>query len=341
MNIFLKIKENWSRISKFIGVGVLFLLALFLVSYLRENLPGSRSGYGISEDVMSMNSKSIGYSGAMRSSQKLADFDGGVADLSVRNTVASPAYSEQAGNLEIAGYNARIETRDLKESCAKIRDLKGKDFILFENSTESDDSCQYYFKVETARSKEILEIIKGMNPRNITENISSIRDQVDDYTSEEDILKSKKEAIDASLNEAVKSYDEIARVATAANDAGSLAKIIDSKINIINVLTQQKIEIAAQLERLARDKSQQIDRVRYAYFQVDISEKKFFDIKNLQDSWRSAIRSFISDANRFLQGISIDLLVFVLMIIQYGLYLLITIVSARYAWAWIKKTWGI
>ena len=46
-------------------------------------------------------------------------------------------------------------------------------------------------------------------------------------------LKKKKETIEETLNDAINSYNEIAKVATEARDAESLSRIIDSKIRII------------------------------------------------------------------------------------------------------------
>lgn len=271
------------------------------------------------------------------------------ASLSLRNVPSTPGYDgnaeeyssgKTAENYEITQYNAAIETGDLEDTCAKIFALKALDYVIFENSNEYDNRCYFYFKVETAKRGEILDIIKAMNPKDLSENIQSIKNQIDDFTSEEDILKKKKETIESTLNDAINSYDEIARVATAARDAESLAKIIDSKIRIIEKLSTERISINEQLDRLGRAKAEQLDRLEYAYFQITVSENKYIDGETLKDSWKAAVKSSVYDINRIFQEISVKLAVLLFTIIQYAIYILIIAFAAKYGWKIIKNIWN-
>jgi len=342
MEIINRIKAGWPQILRSGAIAIGLIAVFIFVSEFSGAIPLNKDlasqSFGLNErSVLSIGSKSAG-----KASYSQDSFE---PELSARNVASAPIYEKgvvsgnTAENFEVTEYNATIETRRLKEDCAKIHALKALDYVIFENSNEYDDGCGYYFKVESAKREEVLGIIRKMDPKNLAENIQTIKDQIDDYTSEEDILKKKKETIESTLNDAINSYNEIAKIATSQRDAESLARIIDSKIRIIESLTQQRIDISAQLERLGRAKSDQLDRVKFTYFQVNISENKYIDGESLRDSWKLALKEFIVDMNRILQMISIGLIALVFGIIQYGLYLILVAFAAKYAWSFLKKIW--
>jgi len=118
-----------------------------------------------------------------------------------------------------------------------------------------------------------------------------------------------------------------------------LAKIIDSKIGIIERLTQERININAQLERLERSKAEQLDRLDYTYFNVYVLENKFIDGDNLKDSWKIAVKSFIRDVNGVIQDITINLVSLLFLILQYIIYLFIILIVVKYGWRLAKYIW--
>ncbi|HAO51872.1 TPA: hypothetical protein DCQ85_00195 [Candidatus Magasanikbacteria bacterium] len=270
-----------------------------------------------------------------------SDSDG----LSVRNvdSTIAPTYNNTPGDdaeeYEVKNYNATIETRDLTETCQKILDLKSREDVIFENASKYEKSCNYTFKVKTINVKEIVDTIRNLYPKELNENIFTIKNVINDYTSEVEILEKKLASIESTLNNAVKAYDEITDVATRTQDANALAKIIDSKIQIIEKLTQEKINITTNLDRLARSKAEQLDRLEYTYFNVYIQENKFVDGENLKDSWKQAVKDFVYDTNKVIQDISINLVLVVLIILQYIVYFFIALFVAKYVWKFAKFVW--
>ena len=264
--------------------------------------------------------------------------------LSTRNINSTPRQESSTGNTaedyEVTEYNSTIETGNLKNTCAQVSALKAKSYVIFENSNQYDTGCNFYFKVEKNHQEEILGVIKGLDPKTLVENTRTIKKMIDDYTQEEDILKKKKQTVEDTLNNAINSYDEISRVATQARDAESLAKIIDSKIRIIERLSQERINISVQLDRLSRAKIAQLDRLSYTYFNVSIYENKYVNVDDLKDSWKMAVKKFVRDVNKIFQDISINLLAVILMIFQYALYILILIITAKYGWKIAKNIWN-
>lgn len=272
---------------------------------------------------------------------------GDVSNLSVRNVISqtvppingNAAVGDNTEEFEVTEYNARIETRNLKNDCNKILELKIRNDVIFENANGSEKSCNYYFKVKRNSADEVLKTIKDLNPKELDENTYTIKKLVDDYTSEVDILKKKMVSIEETLSGAVNAYDEIALLATKTQNAESLAKIIDSKVNIIERLTQERININAQLERLDRAKAEQLDKLDYIYFNVYIYENKFIDGQSFKDSWKSAIKAFMRDINMIAQDISINLVAMLFFALQYILYFFIILVVVKYVWKAAKKVW--
>lgn len=269
------------------------------------------------------------------------DYDNSVA-LSVRNVTPGNGNvipGDDAEEFEVRECNANIETRDLENTCQKIVDLKSRDDVIFENAREYEKSCSYTFKVKKEVTADILAIIEELDPESLNENTYTIKKLVNDYTSETEILEKKMASIEDTLSKAIIAYEYVTDLAVRTQDAESLAKIIDSKINIIERLTEEKINVSSQLERLNRSKSEQLDRLNYTSFNVYIRENKFVDWQNIKDSWKAAIKSFVNDVNNVIQDISINLLASLFVILQYIIYLLLILIVAKFVWRWAKAIW--
>src|SRR3989339_721006 len=165
----------------------------------------------------------------------------------------------------------------------KNLNLKPREDVIFENASEYEKNCNYSFKVKRDSVKEILSIIESLDPKELNENTYTIKRLIEDYT----------------------------------RDVENLAKIIDSKIRIIERLTQERININSQLERLNRSKAEQLDRLEYTYFRVYVFENKFIDREDLKDSWKTAIKSFVRDINKIAQDITINLAALLFLILEY------------------------
>ncbi|MFH1947533.1 MAG: hypothetical protein ABIJ23_05265 [Candidatus Magasanikbacteria bacterium] len=274
---------------------------------------------------------------------------GSAMGLSVRNVVSSPSpilppntdvtSGDDAEEFEVTEYNASIETRQLNQTCTKVAELKTKDYVIFENSSEYDHGCDYVFKVKKDNVEEILNLVKEMKPKDLQENTYTIKKLVEDFTSRIEILEKKLASVDETLEKAVRAYDEVTGLATRIQDVETLTKIINSKIDIIERLTQERINISSQLEQISKSKAEQLDRLEYTYFHINILENKFIDGENLKDSWKIAVKNFVSDTNRVIQDITINLLVSLFLLLQYIIYLFILLVVAKYGWKLVKYIW--
>jgi hypothetical protein len=264
--------------------------------------------------------------------------------LSIRNI--SPIFppiggtvGNNAEDFEVTDYSAFIETRDRESTCSAINDLKKLKYVIFENASESDKNCYYSFKVEHAHANEILASIKDLDPKELSENTYTIKRQLDDFTNEVEILEKKRDSIDQTLKSALNAYDEITALAVKTENADSLARIINSKIQIIERLTQERININTQLDYLSRAKAEQIDRLEYTYFNVNVYENRFVDIEGIGDSWKTAIKDFVNSINQSLQNATINLIALVFITLPYLIYLFVLLIGAKYGWRLAKSVW--
>lgn len=332
-----------------LGVGALFVLALGF-SVLNSVFAGFPSPLSMATNGFAVSSEPAYYKEEMA---QLAYNDGygigggGVA-LSARN-VAGISYpypqpggttGDNAEEFEVTEYSASIESRNKSNECGAIADLKAKTYVIFESANESDKNCTFTFKVKQDNVEEILGVIKGMNPRDLSENTYTIKNQVDDFTSETEILTKKLTSLDETLASALKAYDDIQRLATQNQNADALAKIIESKIQLIERLTQERININEQLDRYARMKSEQLDRLDYTYFHVSVYERAFVDGEQIVDSWKMSIQQFFTNLNKSLQDLTVNLVLLLILAIQYVLYILILVVVAKYVWRAVVYIWN-
>jgi hypothetical protein len=109
---------------------------------------------------------------------------------------------------------------------------------------------------------------------------------------------------------------------------------------MIERLTQEKIRIDEQLDRLTRGKAEQLDRLEYTYFYVSVYENKYVDTKGLGDSWKQAVREFVYKLNQMLQDLTIGLVLFLLFIVQWLIYAVIALVIAKYGWRFVRAFWS-
>lgn len=265
--------------------------------------------------------------------------------LSVRNVAPSTVPTNNittgvdAEEFEVTEYSATVETRRLDDACNKISSLKVREDVIFESADMYRKGCNYSFKVKHEKVSEILKIVESLDPKELNENTFTIKRQIDDFTSEVEILQKKMTSIEETLANAVRAYDDITRLATRTEDVESLAKIIDSKIGIIERLTQERINVNAQLERLSRAKAEQLDRLEFTYFNVNIFESKFIDGQNLLDSWKNALKTFVTDVNEIVQDLTVNLVALLLFAFQYIIYFFIILMIVKYGWKLVKYIW--
>lgn len=332
----MNLTKLWKTYKKKVQIALVIILGVFSIVTLNEYIQGttlSRIGgnnFSSSTSIFGL-SESDTY---------------GEASLSYRNVSGSPVIepSAPAGDdleeFEYTSHYLSYEKNNAAETCEQIFQLKERDDVIFSASNEYDKGCSYTFKVKNSLENEILSILDSLDPKDSSTTTETIKSQIDDFTSEEEILRASLTRIEETLNDALSSYDEISLLATEVQDVETLAKIIDSKISLIERLTQEKIRLNEQLDRLARAKSEQLDRLDFTTFSVRVFERKYIDGERIKESWRLAVEKSVQTTNTILQGVSVNLFVLVLFILQYALYGVLLLIAAKVFWKLVQKIWN-
>jgi hypothetical protein len=220
-----------------------------------------------------------------------------------------------------------------------VSELKSRPEVIFESSNLSDKNCSYTFKVKKDSVLSILAVLNNLDPKVLNETSYTIKREVTDYTSEIQILENKLASLDKTLADAIASYESISGLATGAGNVDTLARIIESKLTMMERLNNARIEAVNQLERINRSKSDAFDKLEYTYFYVNLYESKFVDGEAIKDSWKIAVQQFLRDTNILLQDISIGFVGFLLILIKFALYFVVIVTLARLGWGYARKVW--
>ncbi len=345
MEFLSRLNPRQQQVLRVAGMSVLGLFVLAVVVRVVGSPVGlmGRPGDGEgSAAVPSMPSVSASFQAVAGSYGKL--FDQGGPSLSVRNVAPVPpsapgASGSDAEAFEVTQYGARIETRELGNACDQIAAWKSQRYVIFERANRGDRVCDFRFKVERAHVDEILARLQALEPKELVQDTQTIKGEVDDFTSELEILQKKQRSIDGTLDSATRAYDEISTLATRTQDAASLARVIEAKLQTIERLTAERLAVNEQVDRLQRLKAERLDQLDYTYFSVSVYERPYLDGKQLKESWQAAVREFVRTVNRIAQDLTLGLVALVVFSVQYVVYLLLAVLLAKYVWKAIRGIW--
>lgn len=331
--------------AKALKVAGIFTLALLVLFVALSALSGVRMGNGLNSSY-DMSFSESAPNMPMGAPAGMYDDGYGGMKLSTRNAVTSmppvPGYGYGSGDteaFEVKNYSIDYETRNLESVCGTVVALKTRTDVVFENTNEYDRGCSYTFKVENRSVDEVLGILKGLDPKNLSENVYTIKQEVDDYTSEIEIYEKKLASIEATLSEALASYESITELSRKTGDTASLAKIIESKLMLIERLTSARLDTASQLDRMARAKAESLDRLSYTHFYVGVTENTYIDTEALVDSWKTAVKQLVWETNGFIEDLTVGLAGLLFLIVKIGLYGIIILIAIKAGWRFVKGTW--
>lgn len=245
-----------------------------------------------------------------------------------------------AEQYEITSYTATVKSANSKRTCASIEALKPKEYIIFESANNYDEGCSYQFKVPKENTDEILEFIRTLDPKTLSRNTHTIKKIIEYHTTEVQILEKKLAAVEEILNQALEEYNEIGAVAKSEGDAESLTKIIDSKVQLIERLTNERMNVLNQVTALNRTYAENLDRLEYTVFSVSVFEEKLIDFEEIGDQWTAKVQSFFLQLNKNIQNMTLSLVGFLFEILVYILYAALLLFVGKYGWRIGKQFWN-
>jgi len=309
----------------FVGLSLVAMLISFSLRTVMQPFTGGYGGYGggYTESVM------------MDSSARVTNKMGIIPPI-----LYDEAVDSEAEDYEVRDYSTNYRPQDKTEICDGIAALKSDDEIIFENTSESDSSCNYRFKVLREREDEILAILKNYSPDDVNINVYTIQRTIQDNESRVDILKAQLTEKEAALTEAQESYTELQALATRQRDIESLTKLIDLKITTIDRLAQEKIQLNEQLDQMASEQARQLERIKYTSFNVSVWEDKIINSKQIIESWKNELKNVVSSINEVLQGLTVGLVPVILYTVLAVVYFLLAVLVLRGVWGMVKKIWS-
>lgn len=328
---------DWSlkSIAKVFAAFLLGVVALALVAgiisfafrTIVSPFTGNNYAGGFAETAMmdASYSKSLGL-GSSNIMPPIPSPEGGVVDAT-------------AEDYEVKTYSANYQPNDKTKICATILGLKSDSEIVFSNSSENDTSCYFTFEIPNARAEEIVTLLKGLNPEDLNSNIYTIQKSVEGTSDQLAILTQKLEQTEATLSEAQAAYADLMKLATSSRDITNLTQLITLKISAIEQLAQTRISINQEIEQVQRNRADLLRQIANTTFNVSVYEQKFIDWKQIGDSWKQAIRDFVSNVTDLTQFISIRLVSFTLYAAAAIVYLAIVFAFLKVLWLIGKKVW--
>ncbi len=246
-----------------------------------------------------------------------------------------------AEQFEARDYLATIETSRLTESCQKIEAMRPRPEVIFLSTTNYRTNCHYSFKVENSQTESVLSVLKDLKPKELQQNISTLKKQIENSLNQRDILDKNLLATEEILSEALVAYDNLLSLATTEGDATALATAVREKISLIDQLKQRREQTRQAIDYLNQHLVEQQDRLLYTYFNVSITERKFFNGYSIGESWKYEFEKFVTLANTLLQQLSLGLVSFILHVILYSLYVIIFLVIVKLGYRLLRKIWQI
>ena len=332
---------DWSAksIAKVLGVVLLGIVALAigvsLISFAFRtvtNISQIRNDYGVSDG---------GYATGEAMAPSYYAKDMAVSEIGYMPPIAPPNFStgNNAEKYEVKTYSGTIKTRKLDKTCEAISVLKIKKYVIFETSNKNEDACYYRFKVSKDKTDEIVKVIEGLKPETLNINVQSIKSQIEGMEDEMDILKKQLASVEETLTGAQSAYDEISKLATRQQDADTLAKIIDSKLSLIERLTTQKLDIKSQIDRYDQSKADQLDQLNYTFFDINVYKDLILDWKNIKDSWKAETKIMVTNINSVFESVTLNLVTYLVRFAQVVLYLFISVLLLKFVWMGVKRIW--
>ena len=340
---------SWRKIPlwKLFLIGFVSLVGVAVVlSVVKTLLPQQYTGNMLTTDSYRMSSDTgagiaemAPYAPVPSSAPSYKSYDG---DMSEEQAM-EPSVGADAESYESLSYYGSFKEGNHDAVCDSIESWKPLAYVVFEKAVRNDLHCSYQFKVERAHVASMVTEIENLNPEEFSAATETIKKQVVEYEGQLDILLRKQELLETTLSDAVTAYDDLRTLATSVEDVESLTKIIDSKLNTIERLTRERVNLSQQIDAIARQRAELADMIEYVYFSLWVEKYQMVDIASLKDSWVSGIRSTIVNLNSTLQDLTLGVFVLLLGLVQIiiyaGIILVAVLVVAKFAWHHVKRIW--
>lgn len=328
-----------NKFVKYAGIGVIILIALFIFSviFLSSLNDARNSSYGLNSAYAPSVSQGI-------SMERAAGVD--VYSMEADTSYYMPpepapsGYTADLETYETTSYSVTARTKQFDELCDTVTSLKADTQIHFKSISRSTNNCRATFFVEENAAATVLNTLNTFNGVEYTRNTTSVTRHRQQIQSQTTILQQQLASIQRSLTAAETQFDEIAEFAKENKDAATLSQAISQKLNNINTLTQQKINLVSRINNLYQQAADLEERMNVVQFDVNINRSNPIYPNQESQKWEKAWKQLSDTYTDTLIGLTAFFGIFLLGAIKYILYLLVIIVILRGLWKFIQLVWN-
>ncbi|MFT7644567.1 MAG: hypothetical protein ACI9BF_000216 [Candidatus Paceibacteria bacterium] len=328
-----------NKFVKFIGIGLAVLAAFFIVIILLASMNSSRSSAGM--DSMGMSEGMDNTPSFNINSERGVSMGNEMKMMQDESSYYPPqpsphGYTSGLENYETTEYSVTARTKQFEEMCGALSALKADSQIHFKYLNTSTNNCRatlYAYETEAKRVLDTLTNFSGAEVTRNTESVTRHRQQIQSQTS---ILAQQLSSVQSSLTSAEIQFDEIADFARENKDAATLSQAINQKLNNINTLTQQKINLTARLNQLYQQAADLEEMMNAVQFNVNISRSNPIYVDQESRQWEQAWKELHGTYTETLIGLSAFFGIFLLWTARLAIYLLVLIIVLRGFWKFTK-----
>jgi len=273
-----------NRYVRFAGIGTMVLVVIFVVLLFVASINEPRGGV----------SNERGYVPSLDSATTMGKrVTDGMGMMQVESLYYPPqpypdSYTSDLEAYETTQYSITTRTKQFDELCNTLTTLKEDPQIHFKYFNTSTNNCRATFYADEAKSDTVLSTLTAFHGVEVTRNTASVtrhRQQIQTQTS---ILQQQLTSVQRSLTAAETQFDEIADFARANKDAVTLSQAISQKLNNINTLTQQKINLVSRLNQLYQQAADLEERMNVVQFDVTINRSNPIYLDQESRKWEQA-----------------------------------------------------
>lgn len=325
-----------NKYLRFAGIGILLFIGL-LVFWGTINLfsssiglSGSYEGYAPSVTIPSSMERGPSYDRVSMNGEDLSYYP---------PQPNSGSYTADLETYETTSYKITGKTKQFDEVCGAIKNLKGDSEIHFKNLNESTNYCSSVFYVKDSKSKEVLNILASHRGIEYVRNTSSVTRHKQQLQSQTNILQQQLGNVQRSLYTAETQLNNLNSFYLTSDDVGTLSKRINESLQLIDQLTQRKINLTNQLNNLYQQSADLEARMGVIEFSVNVYRSNPIYPNKNSNKWEQAWDELSDTFTDTLIGLSAFFGVFLLWVLRLTIYGIVLLIVLRAIWKLIKFLW--
>lgn len=303
------------------------ILALSLIAGAWNAITGERmyNEYGLSQNTMGydtdayyggvyMEEPTMAPAPATSGSMRMAEESFIAADYGAKMYSSYYPYTDNGGiyaeEFEQTSYYAFFDTRLFNETCTAIASLKPLNYVLFDYASENDSYCSYEFRVEEAYAPTVADAIRALYPDDFSANTATVAQTIEGQESERAYLERRLESLESTRAEAEDAYESLLEKAVTKGSVAELTNVVNSRLHIIERLTQDIQTVEEQLERLDATQTDTLEETLYEHFSVQVQKRVLIDWETMKNDWHNSVRDVLINLNKVLMLLSLGLIEF-------------------------------